>query len=162
MKEQEALTLVESLLHAANPKQKLNDLQSTIFLSTWKELTYKEIYEEIVEQLGYKRDYDYIKQVGSQLWRTLSPFLGEPVTKGNLQAVLRRYQQKNCSLPASGRAGEGYFIQSKQDWGEVLDIGKLLSVLINAEVTEEILPKEPLRQLLEALGSLKERSLISK
>ncbi len=31
--------------------------------------------------------------MGSHLWRSLSQILGEPVSKCNIQAVLRRYQQ---------------------------------------------------------------------
>ncbi|HLO46958.1 MAG TPA: hypothetical protein VK211_00820 [Kamptonema sp.] len=87
MKGKEALIVVDRLLLAANQGQKLNDLQSAVFLESWEERSYS----EIAQQLGY--EYDYIKQVGSQLWRSLSQILGEPVSKGNIQAVLRRYQQ---------------------------------------------------------------------
>jgi DNA-directed RNA polymerase specialized sigma24 family protein len=84
---QDALTLVDTLLHTANQRQRLNDVQSVVFLQTWAGRSYR----EIGEQLGYQ--LDYIKQVGSHLWRSLSQTLGEPVFKRNLQAVLRRYQQ---------------------------------------------------------------------
>ena len=62
MTEPEAIALVETLLNSLNPKQNLNDLQTTIFLGTWKGLTYK----EIVEQLDHQRNYEYIKYVASQ------------------------------------------------------------------------------------------------
>ena len=87
MRGQEALTIVDRLLQATNHGQKLNDLQSAVFLEAWEEHSYV----EIAQQLGY--EYDYIKQVGSHLWRSLSQILGEPVSKCNIQAVLRRYQQ---------------------------------------------------------------------
>lgn len=103
MRGQEALTIIDRLLQAANQGQKLNDLQSAVFLETWAEHSYS----EIAQQLGY--EYDYIKQVGSRLWRILSQILGEPVSKGNIQAVLRRYQQ---SQPA------------KQDLGEAIDLSR--------------------------------------
>lgn len=61
MTEQEALILVETLLHAANPKQRLSDIQSVIFLGTWAGHSYG----KIAKQLGYQ--LDYIKQVASQL-----------------------------------------------------------------------------------------------
>ncbi|MEG4497214.1 MULTISPECIES: hypothetical protein [unclassified Microcoleus] len=51
----------------------------------------------------------YIKQVGSQLWRTLSQILCEPVSKGNIQAVLRRYEQSQ---------------QAQQDDGEAIDFSR--------------------------------------
>jgi hypothetical protein len=100
MSGQEALTIIDRLLQAANQGQKLNDLQSAVFLETWAEHSYS----EISQQLGY--EYDYIKQVGSRLWRILSQILGEPVSKSNIQAVLRRYQQSQ---------------QDQLDWSEAID-----------------------------------------
>ncbi|MEH2425550.1 MAG: hypothetical protein V7K48_33040 [Nostoc sp.] len=64
-------------------------------------------YSEIAEKLGY--DYDYIKQVGSQLWRSLSQVIGEEVSKKNIQAILHRYQQSQSST---------------QDWGEAIDVSR--------------------------------------
>lgn len=87
MSEMTALAVVDQLLQSANHGQKLNDLQSTIFLRIWAKYSYL----EIAHQLNY--EYDYIKQIGSSLLRTLSQILGEPVYKGNIQAVLRRYEQ---------------------------------------------------------------------
>jgi hypothetical protein len=90
---QEALTFIDTFLRFAHQRQRLNDIQSEVFLQTWAGLSYK----EIAQQLGYQ--HDYIKQVGSQLWRSLSRTLGEPVSKQNVKAVLRHYQQEACPLP---------------------------------------------------------------
>jgi hypothetical protein len=112
MKGQEALTLVDTLLYTANQSQRLNDVQSVVFLESWAGNSYG----DIAKHLGYQ--LDYIKQVGSQLWRSLSQSLGEPVSKRNLQAVLRRYQQSQQGktvLPV---------IQGKQDWGESIDVSQ--------------------------------------
>ncbi|GAB4209905.1 MAG: hypothetical protein Fur006_70030 [Coleofasciculaceae cyanobacterium] len=112
MTEQEALTLVDTLLCSTNQRQGLNDVQSKVFLQTWEGRSYG----DIAKQLGY--EHDYIKKVGSQLWRSLSQTLGEPVSKRNLQAVLRRYQQSQqgaIALP---------IIQGKQDWGEAPDVSR--------------------------------------
>jgi len=103
MRGQEALTIVDRLLQAANHGQKLNDLQSAVFLETWAENSYS----EIAQELGY--EYDYIKQVGSHLWRSLSQILGEPVSKRNIHAVLRRYEQSQ---------------QAKQDDGVAIDFSQ--------------------------------------
>jgi hypothetical protein len=111
---QEALTLVDTLLHTANQRQRLNDVQSVVLQETWAGHSYR----EIAEQLGYQ--HDYIKQVGSQLWRSLSQTLGEPVSKRNLQAVLRRYQQSKQAATALP------VIQCKQDWGEAPDVSPIL------------------------------------
>jgi hypothetical protein len=109
---QEALTLVDTLLHSANPEQRLNDVQSVVLLETWAGRSYR----EIAQQLGYQ--HDYIKQVGSQLWRSLSQTLGESVSKRNLQAVLRRYQQSQQAATALP------VIQGTQDWGEAIDVSR--------------------------------------
>ncbi len=87
MTEKEALTLVDTLLHSANRGQGINDIQSVIFLGTWAGRSD----QEIAKQLSY--EHDYIKQVGSRLWRSLSQTLDQEVSKKNIQAVLRRYQQ---------------------------------------------------------------------
>lgn len=87
MTEQEALSLVNQLLQATNRGQQLNDVQSVVFLATWAGSSYP----EIAKTLGY--ECDYIKQVGSRLWRSLSQAVGEPVCKGNIKTVLCRYQQ---------------------------------------------------------------------
>jgi hypothetical protein len=96
MTSQEAIALIEHLLQSANKKQKLNDIQSIIFLETWEGHSY----QEIADRLLYK--HDYIKRVGSLLWRNLSQITGEKVSKQNLQAVLRRYHHSNFPIaPAS-------------------------------------------------------------
>jgi hypothetical protein len=109
---QEALTLVDTLLHSANPEQRLNDVQSVVLLGTWAGRSYQQIAEPLDYQL------DYIKQVGSHLWRALSQTLGESVSKRNLQAVLRRYQQSKQAATALP------VIQGTQDWGEAIDVSQ--------------------------------------
>jgi DNA-binding CsgD family transcriptional regulator len=60
---QDAIALVDTLLHTANQGQGLNDVQSVVFQETWIGTSYR----EIAKQLGYQ--VNYIKQLGSQLWR---------------------------------------------------------------------------------------------
>jgi hypothetical protein len=135
---QDALTLVDTLLHTANQRQGLNDVQSVVLLETWAGRSYR----DIAKQLAY--EHDYIKQVGSQLWRSLSQTLGESVSKRNLQAVLRRYQQSQQGAIPSGIAmlfdhadapnvatasltqtlHALPVIQCKQDWGEAIDVSQ--------------------------------------
>jgi len=122
MRGQEALTIVDRLLQAANHGQKLNDLQSAVFLETWAEHSYS----EIAQQLGY--EYDYIKQVGSHLWRSLSQILGEPVSKRNIQAVLRRYEQSQ---------------QAKQDDGEAIDFSRFYGPQEELQTLESSIIEDP-------------------
>lgn len=72
---EEALQIVDAVLRSTILEQGLNDVQSVVFIESWLGRTYA----EIADKLGY--DYDYIKQVGSQLWRSLSQVTGEEVSK---------------------------------------------------------------------------------
>ena len=104
---QEALTLVNTLLRSASLGQGLNDIQSVVFRETWAGCSY----QEMAEQLGYEPDY--IKQVGSRLWQSLSQIVGEEVSKKNIQAVFGRYQQSHPVQP---------IINQHQDWEEAIAV----------------------------------------
>lgn len=69
----------------------INDVQEIVFRQSWEGKTYP----EIAESFGY--DVDYIKNVGSQLWKLLSNQLGEKVSKSNFRSVLRRAQQNQVA-----------------------------------------------------------------
>lgn len=60
------------------------DVQEIIFRQAWEGKTYP----DIAESCGY--DANYIKDVGSKLWKLLSQAFGEEVTKSNFRSVLRR------------------------------------------------------------------------
>lgn len=76
----EALAILDQVLQQG----RLNDIQELIFRHCWQGLTYT----EIAETAGY--DAGYIKDVGSKLWQLLSEALGEKISKGTVQAVLKR------------------------------------------------------------------------
>jgi hypothetical protein len=82
----EALSLLDTLL----PAKSLRDLQAQVFRYPWEGWTYP----PIADRVGY--DTGYIRDVGSELWRHLSQACGEPVTKSNLQAVLRRHRVRTA------------------------------------------------------------------
>jgi AAA-like domain len=75
---QRYLELVNQLL-APN---RLNYIQEIVFLQSWEGKRYR----EIAVASGY--DYDYIKEVGFQLWQALSDILGRKVTKKNVRLLL--------------------------------------------------------------------------
>jgi hypothetical protein len=115
MTPQEAIALIDSLLQSANKKLKLNDIQSRLILETWEGHSYQEIADR------HKYEHDYIKQVGSHLWRNLSQILGEKVSKQNLQAVLHHYQHSSAGT---------------QDWGEAIDVSYFYNRLQELETLE--------------------------
>jgi WD40 repeat protein/SpoVK/Ycf46/Vps4 family AAA+-type ATPase len=90
----EALALLDTLLQA----QSLRDLQEQVFRYSWEGWTYP----RIAEQVGY--DTGYIRDVGYELWRQLTIACGEPVTKSNVQAVLRRRIGIASALPNHSRS----------------------------------------------------------
>ncbi|MBH8575996.1 AAA-like domain-containing protein [Nostocaceae cyanobacterium CENA369] len=79
---EDALVILDTFL-----EQSLNDVQELVFRKAWEGQTYP----EIAESSGY--DANYIKDVGSKLWKLLSHALEEEVTKSNFRSVLRRRSQ---------------------------------------------------------------------
>ncbi|MEH1833817.1 MAG: AAA-like domain-containing protein [Nostoc sp.] len=76
---EEALAILDTFLEHG-----LSDIQEIVFRKAWEGQTYP----DIAESCGY--DANYIKDVGSKLWKLLSQAFGEEVTKSNFRSVLRR------------------------------------------------------------------------
>ncbi|WP_150111538.1 NB-ARC domain-containing protein [Oscillatoria nigro-viridis] len=139
---QEAIALIDNLLQSVNKKHKLNDVQSIVFLETWEGHSY----QEIADRLLY--EHEYIKHVGSLLWRKLSQIIGEKVSKQNLQAVLRRYQH--------GRASDNCI----QDWGEAIDVFYFYNRLQELETLETWISSNSTRAIgIFGLGGIGKTSL---
>lgn len=81
-----ALTLVNQVLETP-----LTDLQVLIL----RQSVSGQSYADMAAQAGY--EVDYLKNVGSKLWKLLSRAIGESVTKSNIQSVLQRYQDRTVS-----------------------------------------------------------------
>jgi WD40 repeat protein len=107
----EALALLDPLLQA----QSLRDIQEQVFRHSWEGCTYP----NMAERIGY--DTGYIRDVGYELWRQLTQVLGEPVTKNNLQAVLRRQRELTPKLAVSEVTPA---LPPDRDcyWGEQIDV----------------------------------------
>ena len=105
--EDNAASILNRVLKTSQSKASLTNAQFTLFQRCWENASYR----EIAEEMGY--EYDYIKQVGSQVWQLLSRLTGEKVTKSNLQMVMRR-----CAEQAA--ATESPPIRC--DWGDATDV----------------------------------------
>ena len=81
---EEALAILDTFLEHG-----LSDIQEIVFRKAWEGQTYP----DIAESCGY--DANYIKDVGSKLWKLLSQAFGEEVTKSNFRSVLRRRAQNS-------------------------------------------------------------------
>lgn len=85
----EALSLLDGVLKPEH----LSDVQELVFRQVWEGKTY----EEIAQSHCY--DTDYIKHIGSQLWRTLSKALEQKVTKSNVRSILREQANQLQTTP---------------------------------------------------------------
>lgn len=82
---EEALAILETLLKPGH----LNDIQDLVFRQSWQ----GQSYQNMAATSGY--DADYLKDIGSQLWRRLSLVLKTQVTKRNIHSVLKAYARQS-------------------------------------------------------------------
>lgn len=96
---QTALMFVDDALYKVLG-QRLNDLESSVFIGSWEGKTYEEIYPLNPEYIE--------KSVGYKLWKKLSIALGEKVGKKRIRgAVMRHYSNAGISsLSAEELAGD--------------------------------------------------------
>jgi WD40 repeat protein len=137
MRIEEAIALVEQLLE----KRRLTKVEEIVFREAWIGKTYL----DIAVNAGY--DTGYIKDVGSELWRSLSTALNEKVTKTNIQSVLTRYAElqkdKNVSLPIN-------FAQTPS-WGEAIDVSQFYGRKAELETLSQWIERDRCR-VVEILG----------
>lgn len=110
---EEAIALVEQLLQ----RGRLTKVQEIVFRKSWAGQTYLDI--------AVESDYDHghIKDVGCELWRSLSQALGEKVTKKNLHGVLQRAAQQQKSTSNSANL-DFQPVTNYTDWGEAIDVSQ--------------------------------------
>ena len=95
----------------------LSTVQVHILRGTWEGLTYR----EMAQQIGY--DTDYLKYVGSKLWKTLSKALNQLVSKSNLRAVVQQLQRQNTHAPLVAPPLSPLAHRRHCDWGEASMLG---------------------------------------
>ena len=77
---EETLAIIDELIRP----ERLTILQETIVRQCWLNKTYQQIARD------FDYDANYIRGVGSRLWKQLSEACGEEVTKNNFRSVLRQ------------------------------------------------------------------------
>lgn len=113
MTDDDALLILDILLKPHS----LNDLQELVFRQSWAGRSYA----AMADETSY--DENYLKDVGSRLWKLLSQHLGTRVTKNNLQSVLR--QQANRSphpIPEVLPTITKLETTTQVDWGEAIEV----------------------------------------
>ncbi|MEE3719593.1 NB-ARC domain-containing protein [Tumidithrix elongata RA019] len=115
----EALIFLDTFLGQV----RLNNVQELVFRRVWEGWKYA----AIAESSGY--DADYIKFVGSNLWKLLSKAIGEEITKSNVRSILRRKrlaansksQIRSSDTNVSSLDGNGNYVTRNHEWEEVPD-----------------------------------------
>ncbi|MBD2248109.1 NB-ARC domain-containing protein [Nostoc sp. FACHB-888] len=161
------------ILDAVFPQQSLSDIQELVLQQVWLGQTY----EEIAEASGY--DTDYIKHVGSGLWRSLSQKIGEKVSKSNCRSVLQRHlhrvserksqhQQSTAQIAESSVKSEVVTCQSVTsiqhiDWGDAIDVERFYGRTLELATLEQWITKEHCRLvMLLGMGGIGKTSLAVK
>jgi hypothetical protein len=92
MDDTEALLFVDALVYSKN-KNRLSDVQRTIFLGSWRGKSYEKILQDDLPNYAL----EYLSQdVGYHLWKLLSDVVGEKVTKKTLRSPIEQaYAQQN-------------------------------------------------------------------
>ena len=109
MSEEEVIALVRKLL----PQGNLTKVQEIVLRQSWSGQTYLDM------AVNERYDTGYVKDVGSEMWRSLSKALNEKVTKNNLHGVLERFaqQQENAQQTLKTQTFE-----NRSNWGEAIDV----------------------------------------
>ncbi|MEH2181933.1 NB-ARC domain-containing protein [Nostoc sp.] len=110
---EEAIAIVERLLERGC----LTRAQEIVFRYAWEGKTYLEMARAVTYDPGH------IKDIGSELWRSLSQALGEKVTKNNLQGVLKRTAQRQQNINTSSTLNFQPFT-NYTNWGEAIDVSQ--------------------------------------
>ncbi|MEH2257433.1 NB-ARC domain-containing protein [Nostoc sp.] len=110
---EEAIAIVEQLLE----RGRLTRTQEIVFRYAWEGKTYLEMARAVTYDPGH------IKDVGSELWRSLSQALGEKVTKNNLQGVLKRTAQRQQDINTFSTLNFQPFT-NYTNWGEAIDVSQ--------------------------------------
>jgi WD40 repeat protein len=110
----EALSIIDLLLKK-NQQLKLKDAQRELLLQVWAGHSY----QEIAEKLGYEPEY--IRQLASQLWKSLSRIVGEKISKGNIKSILSQYHSSHAfswedAVDVSQFYGRVNELQVLQNW----------------------------------------------
>ena len=93
------LEALEAVKQALSPES-LSYVQEVVFKQSWE----GQLYPEIAKSVGYHPEY--IRDVGAQLWRSLSESIGQKVTKKNVRFVLNQMSEEILKDSASQTGSE--------------------------------------------------------
>ncbi len=116
----EALEIVDSAFKQKHCEERHNRQFTHVYELVFREAWQGKTYHQIALDTGY--DFDYVREVGSNLWTLLSECLGEKVHKKNLQSVLKRYKEQVKSEVVNSSQNLKPLPTFHQDWGGAPDV----------------------------------------
>lgn len=155
---EDALAFLETVLKP----ESLNHVQELVFRGAWEE----RVYEEIAALAGY--DADYLRDVGSLLWRALSKSLGEKVTKNNFRSVLRRRLSQTVNNSLSSQHKQTFLASNgnnnqHQDWGEAIDVSFFLGRTNELDTLKQWILQDKCRLVaILGMGGIGKTALVAK
>ncbi|MBD1848208.1 PD40 domain-containing protein, partial [Cyanobacteria bacterium FACHB-63] len=105
-----AIALIEQLLE----QRRLTRVQEIVFRQSWEGKTYAEMARDC------QYDPGHLKDVGSDLWRSLSVALNEKITKTNFHSVIRRAY--DCTVRKRNNGNISVSSETVVDWCEAIDV----------------------------------------
>lgn len=76
--------------------QRLTDIEQLVLNGALENLTYKQIYNQIVELAHYSKSEEYLRyRIGLQLWQLLTEIVGENVNKKNVKAIINQWAARS-------------------------------------------------------------------
>jgi WD40 repeat protein len=112
----EAIAILYEAMRQKGRSETFTDVQELVIRQSCEGSTY----EEMANHSDY--DGDYVRKVGSGIWHTLTDILGEPVSKGNIRAVLSRCQRRIKVLDTESVLLQSQKISIYQDRDEMIDV----------------------------------------
>lgn len=77
-------------------KKHLSEIEKLVLNGALEKLTYKQIYQQIVESANYSESEAYLRhRIAGQIWKVLTEIIGENVNKGNVKSLLNKWAARS-------------------------------------------------------------------
>ncbi|WP_019500418.1 AAA family ATPase [Pseudanabaena sp. PCC 6802] len=153
----EAIAVLYEVMRQRGRSDTFTDVQELVIRQSCEGSTYA----EMANNSDY--DGDYVRKVGSEVWHTLSEILGEPVSKGNIRAVLSRCQRRVKVLDTEITLPQSQKVSIYQDCDEVIDVSIFCGRVQELDTLFEWITSDRCRLVaILGMGGIGKTSLVAK